>query len=216
MTYLDMAISGTIIGYDPGGNGCHGLAKLVLASGEIQEATTDTLQTAEQVIRLILGETSLVGLGVDTLTCWSTGASGWRPADRWLRNKYKKIKNSIVSPNGLFGSMGLNGMAVIMSLRTKLPNLFITETHPKVLYWFLTHERHDYDNKKALMDTTLMTNLGTKISPANDHEWDGAISAFAALQGLKDAWKHDLHKIPVAAGERLVNPCGPTHYFWPE
>ena len=58
------------------------------------------------------------GIGVNTLTAWSTGRAGWRPADRWLRYRYPEVRNSVASPNSLFGSMALNGMSVLMSLRT--------------------------------------------------------------------------------------------------
>jgi len=211
-----MRITGTIIGYDPGGNGDHGLTRLVLANGLIREATTDTLDNAEQVIATAQEQGSLVAIGVDTLTCWSTRTSGWRPADCWLRQKYKEVQKSIVPPNGLRGSMALNGMAVLVSLRERQPELFITETHPKVLFWFLKREKYDYEKKKALMDDTLITNLGVRISPANDHEWDSAISAFAALRSVKGEWKHDLHERPMTDEGRLVSPCGTTHYFWPE
>jgi len=211
-----LRITGTIIGYDPGGNEDHGLTRLVLENGSIQEVTTETLDNAEQVIQIAQEQRSLVAVGVDTLTCWSTGASGWRPADRWLRQKYREVQNSIVTPNFLCGSMSLNGMALLVSLRNQRPDLFITETHPKVLFWFLEREKYDYENKKNLMDKTLMKNLGVRISPANNHEWDSAISAFAALQSVKGIWKHDLHEMPMAGEERLVSPCGITHYFWPE
>ena len=211
-----MRITGTIIGYDPGGDKHHGLTRLVLKNGSIHEGTTKTLDNAEQVIKIAQEQRSLVAVGVDTLTCWSTGKSGWRPADRWLRQKYREVRKSIVSPNGLYGSMILNGMALLVSLRNQRPDLFITETHPKVLFWFLKREKYDYENKKALMDKTLVTNLGVRISPANNHEWDSAISAFAALQSVMGIWKHDLHEMPMAGEERLVSPCGATHYFWPE
>lgn len=211
-----MRITGTIIGYDPGGNGRHGLARLVLKDGSIQEANTETLNNAEQVTNIAQKESSLVAVGVDTLTCWSTGEGGWRPADRWLRNKYREVQNSIGPPNGLRGSMLLNGMAVLVSLRTQRPHLFVTETHPKVLFWFLTRQKYDFGREKALMDETLMTNLGVEISPANNDEWDAAISAFAAFQSMIGVWKHDLHETPMNVGERLINPCGRTHYFWPE
>lgn len=211
-----MRITGTIIGYDPGGNGRHGLAVLAVKNGSIQEATTKTLDNAEEVIKTAQKQRSLVALGADTLTCWSTGASGWRPADHWLKEKYREVQRSIVPPNALYGAMVLNGMAVVLSLRNQRPDLLITETHPKVLFWFLTREKYDYENKKDLMDRTLATSLGVRISPANEHEWDSAASAFAALQGLLGIWKHDLLEEPMAGGERLLSPCGATHYYWPE
>lgn len=211
-----MDITGTIIGYDPGGNTNHGLTRLVFKNGSITEGITQSLDNVGQVIKIAQEESSLIGVGVDTLTCWSTGASGWRPADLWLKQKYREIQNSIISPNGLYGSMVINGMSLLVALRKQRHDLFITETHPKVLFWFLKHEKHDYKNKKNLMDEVLIKQIGVRISPANEHEWDSAISAFATLQSVKGIWKHDLHKIPMAGKERLISPCGTTYFFWPE
>ena len=64
--------SGTIIGYDPGGAGAHGVAKLLVDCGQAVSVTTDTTGTTEQVIRIVEGITGLMALGIDTLTCWST------------------------------------------------------------------------------------------------------------------------------------------------
>jgi len=36
-----------------------------------------------------------------------TGPGGWRPADRWLRETYPVIRNSVMPLNGLAGSMSL-------------------------------------------------------------------------------------------------------------
>jgi hypothetical protein len=213
---LDMLINGTVIGYDPGGNWGHGLAKFFIKKSSIIKAHTETLENSEKVIQAIKKESPLLSIGVDTLTCWGTGGSGWRPADRWLKEKYSEIQNSVVSPNGLYGSMGLNGMAVLIAMRNDQKEIIVTETHPKVLFWCLTGKKYNYKDKKALMDNLLITHLDIEIYPDNEHEWDAAISAFAALQGLKGKWKHNLHDIPCVDGERLITPCGKTHYFWPE
>jgi hypothetical protein len=122
----------------------------------------------------------------------------------------------VVTPNGLFGSMGLNGMAVLLAARTAHPDLLITETHPKVLCHELSEDKYDYKNHKSAMDMTLSRVLGVTIEPANDHEWDAALSAFAAFKGAMGHWTRDLHSLPLQQNERLVQPCGETHYFWPE
>jgi hypothetical protein len=209
-------LSGLVIGYDPGGNGRHGLAELQIEGGAVTQASTHTMKTVEDVIRFLEARPSIAALGVDTLTCWSTGPSGWRPADRWLRVEYEKVQNSITSPNSLFGSMGLNGMAVLMAARQRYPDLLITETHPKVLYYEVSGEKYDYENAKLLMDTFLANRLGVTVVPANEHEWDAALSAFAALEGLAGRWMNDLHRLAAANGERLITPSGETNYYWPE
>jgi hypothetical protein len=157
----------------------------------------------------------LIGIGVDTLTCWSTGESGWRPADRWLREKYKEVRNSVVPPNGLRCSMALNGMVVLLSARDRNLDLFITETHPKVLFWSLTRQKYNYDQNDG-MNRWLSGYLGQPIKTANENEWDAAFSAYAAFQSLTRVWTRDLHQLPKKDGESIVYPCGVTFFVWPE
>jgi hypothetical protein len=66
------------------------------------------------------------------------------------------------------------------------------------------------------MDATLTTALGRAIAPANHHEWDAALSAYAALESLTDHWATDLLEVPIEADERLISPCEGVHYYWPE
>lgn len=208
-------LTGVIVGYDPGGNGAHGVAKLSIRGGQPESLVTRTLQTAEDVISYLENMSAIVAFGVDTLTCWSTGLGSWRPADRWLRHHYVEVQNYIVTPNGLYGAMGLNGMAVLMAVKLKFPNVLITETHPKVLYWHLSRQKYDYTNRKVSMDQTLADALGLDVAPATEHEWDAALSTLAALEGATDRWRLDLHSLPTVSGERIVTPCGKTYYFWP-
>ena len=209
-------LSGVVVGYDPGGNGAHGMAELRVEGGRAKDLSTSTLDTVEEVIAALERLPSIAALGVDTLTCWGTGTSAWRPADLWLRKHYKAVQHSVMTPNGLFGSMGLNGMGVLISARRRFPDVPVTKTHPKVLYWQLSGKKYDYDTSKTGMDALLAGMLGISVAPATEHEWDAAISAFAALEGIAGRWSHDLHKLPIIKGERLITPCGSTHYFWPE
>ena len=128
-------MTGTVFGYDPGGNGKHGLARATVRDGSILNVTTETLHHVEDVVTSILNIETPLGLGIDTLTCWSTGPSGWRPADHWLRRHYRDVQNSVVAPNSLYGAMSLSGMASLVAVRQAFPDIFVTETHPKVLYY---------------------------------------------------------------------------------
>jgi predicted nuclease with RNAse H fold len=209
-------LTGVIVGYDPGGNGAHGVAKLSIRGGQPEFLETITLKTAEDVISYLEDLSTIVAIGVDTLTCWSTGLGAWRPADRWLRNHYVNVRNRIVAPNGLFGAMSLNGMAVLVAARLQFPGIPITETHPKVLYWHLSNQEYDYTSSKVAMDKTLAHALGIDVAPATEHEWDAALSTLAALKGVSGWWTLDLHSLPNVIGERIVSPCGRTNYYWPE
>lgn len=210
-----MSINGTLLSYDPGGNSSHGVSLVTFKQGRISNVEIHTLKTAEEVISVAINTKELVAVGVDTLSCWSTGHSGWRPADRWLRKKYRVVLHSIASPNSLFGSMGLNGMAVLIYLREQFPNITITETHPKVLYKALTGYKYDYIAHSRDMDEFLSNAMEFNISTNNDHEWDSIFSVYAVCQGLRGIWKRDLHTLPIES-ERIIKPCGDTVYWWPE
>ena len=211
-----MPMTGTVVGYDPGGNGKHGFARARVRDGEIVSVTTKTLRHAEDVIASILEIETLVGLGIDTLTCWGTGRSGWRPADCSLRQRYPAVKKSIVAPNSLYGAMCLNGMAVLLTVRQAFPGIFVTETHPKVLYYAKCNQRYDYNGPNTSdINKCLRRLLGVDVTPQNEHEWDAAISILPVVRGLHGSWR-DLHNLPTKSGERLVHPCGETTYMWPE
>jgi hypothetical protein len=207
--------TGHIVGYDPGGDGTHGVAVLTVERDAAVSVETFTLSTAEDVITCIGALSDLWALGIDTLTCWSTGRCGWRPADRWLRATYPMAVKSVVSPNGLYGSMGLNGMAVLNVIRLQHPSAQVTETHPKVLYCHLAGHKYNWTDNSDEMTKCLEGWLSCPVKPTNDHEWDAVLSAHAALEGLTGRWRTDLHRLPVSPSERLVEPAGKTHYYWP-
>lgn len=208
--------AGRYIGYDPGGDGKHGVAILEMAGGKPVSLRTALLKTTEEVIGWIRGNGEQIhGLGIDTLTCWSSGPSGWRPADRWLRKRYPEVRGSIASSNSLYGAMAVNGMSALVALRAMLPDLLITETHPKVLHWHLRRAKYDFAASRAEMEQYLADELGCSIVTASDHEWDAGISAVAAFRGAAGQWTLDLHALTPSPGERILQPCGPTKYFWP-
>jgi hypothetical protein len=135
-------MSGLYLGYDPGGGGAHGVAVI-----DDRQAMCDTLLTAEDAIAWFgerCRDRAPSALGVDTLTLWSTGPAGWRPADRALRAAYPDVATSVVAPNSLYGAMPINGVVLALELRRMFPTLRITETHPKVLYFALTRSVHDF------------------------------------------------------------------------
>jgi hypothetical protein len=110
--------------------------------------------------------------------------------------------------------MAVSGMALLVALGQ--PSLFVTETHPKVLFRVLAKANYNYVDRREFMDDVLARLLGLSLAPGNEHEWDAALSAYAALEGLSGRWPHDLHSNPSRDGERLLTPCGVTHYCWPE
>ena len=210
-------MTGSVIGYDPGGNDKHGVARATVRDGRILDVTTETCRDLEAVISFVFKCKPLLGIGIDTLTCWATGKSGLRPADRWLRRRYEIRKSSVVPPNSLYGSMSLNGMALVVEARNQCGDVFVTETHPKLLYHHLYDgEPYDYSGRRTLMDERLCARLGVRVAPGNSHEWDAAISILSPIRRWDGSWPGDLHTLPTDANERLIRPCGNTSYVWPE
>ena len=183
----------------------------------VRQASCHTCKSVEDAIGWFEGlSVRPASIGVDTLTCWSTGVSGWRPADIWLRRQYPEARASIASPNSIYGSMSLGGMTLLLALRSIFPNIIVTETHPKVLYKVLSGRKYDFVANKPAMLELLSRSYGVSADCGNDHEWDALISAVVAFHAASGSWARDLHQIDVDRGSRLVKPCGDTSYFWPE
>ena len=67
-------MNGWIWGYDPGGTGNHGVAKLRLVDSAPVELQLETRETLQDAIDWF-GDQQPLGIGIDTLTCWCTGPS---------------------------------------------------------------------------------------------------------------------------------------------
>lgn len=90
------------LGYDPGGDGRHGVAALHTDERGTARAEAATVTTAEAAFgwlaaRLPPDPNMRTAIGIDTLAVWSSGSAGWRPADEWLRGKYRRVRNSVAS-----------------------------------------------------------------------------------------------------------------------
>lgn len=203
------------LGYDPGGGGAHGVAAI-----DGDNVTCDTLRTAQSALdwfRERCCEQNVV-LGVDTLTLWSSGPSGWRPADRALRATYADVANSVTASNSLYGAMPINGAVVMRALDDCIKHLSITETHPKVLYFALTGNVYNYEQQSADMTRNLAEWIGIGgITVESEHAWDALISAYAARQWHTNSWTDDLHRLPRSDNEELYPVYGnAAHYVWPK
>jgi hypothetical protein len=209
-------MSGLYLGYDPGGGGAHGVAAI-----DGREAMCDTMPTAECAInwfRQCCRDCEPSAFGVDTLTLWSTGPAGWRPADRALRAAYPAMAASVTAPNSLYGAMPINGVAVALALCHEFKKLKVTETHPKVLYFAIAQSEYDFAQRRDHMVQSLVEWIALgPCAVGSEHAWDALVSAFAARQWDTGKWPNDLHQLPCGEGERLILPQElESHYAWPE
>ena len=221
---------GLIFGYDPGGNGKHGVACLTIESQKITDCESATLKNAKKVLEWFYKYKVIpLGIGVDTLTAWSMGDSGWRPADEHLK-KILGVNHqnagdvndggnnplrSVISSNSLHGAMSVNGMAVILKLREKFSGLPVTEAHPRALYNYLTAEPRGMDCMAQWLtgEPHISNKCPLPWTQIKEHERDAVISALAMYMGLTGQWIIDLHRLPDTS--ELIFPAGECKYYWP-
>lgn len=205
-----------ILGYDPGGNGAHGVAALSVDDLYTPtEMVAETKRTVDAAIGWFSQFVDVAGIGIDTLTKWATGESGWRPADLWLRNHYPTVVLSVAAPNSLRGSMVIGGVVVKSWFHRLHPKGLISETHPKVLYFALKNQEYDWEQSSREMSGFLSEQFGIPFDARDEHQFDSAMSCYAVFQYLRGYWKKNLHADPAGKCESCVEPFGESIYAWP-
>ena len=124
---------------------------------------------------------------------------------------YPPVRASVLSPNGLYGSMGTAGMVLALRLRQRWPSILLNETHPKVLAFALRGERHRDDDPSAAIKWFAQHSALNRTRIATGHELDAALSAWATREGLLHGWTNLVTDDP-----SLLSPAGTTTYFWPQ
>lgn len=201
-----MSASGAAwVGADPGGKGNFGIA-ILMKTGQPSAKSVNCADDAIDFIRGYLQQPPS-GVGIDAPLWWSSGPSGDRQADRWLRTTYGLSGGQVQTVNSLRGAALVQAAMFIHRLREYYPGVPVTESHPKVLLKVL-----------AQGDWSLFAGrFGLNPAVANENERDALIAAVSAREGFEKRWTHDL------SIERL--PCeqdphsywlAPVHYFWPE
>jgi predicted nuclease with RNAse H fold len=194
------------IGADPGGKSNFGLA--ILKSDD--SAHTSCVDCADEAIQVVLQHVNSTpaGVGVDSPLWWSSGRSGDRLADMWLREKYGFSGGQVQTANSLRGAALVQGAMFVQRMREHFPNIGVTETHPKAVYKALGMK-----NWAAFIERFSLT---VEVRTEQAHERDAVISAVAAREGFEHRWPRDLGKSRHASEQ---DPStfwlAPVHYFWP-
>lgn len=199
-------------GNDPGGAAANGVATLDVSPDGKVNMKSDTVDSADDALRWLhqnADGTNPEMAGIDTYLSWATGASGWRPMDVFIRRKYPQVKQSVFASNSASGSMAIQGIATAIRLRQIWPKILLNETHPKVQYFAISHQKYSYGHA---MNTWLAARIGvTRIPARNEHEWDALFSAWASWRAHIGSWTNNL----MPQGNNLIRPAGNVSYIWP-
>ena len=122
-------------GADPGGANAFGVA-LLLANGSFESGVVSCADDAMKWLHE-KAETILAA-GIDAPLWWSSGKSGERNADRFVRGRLheagaKDVGGTVQSANSLRGAVLIQGVLLATALRRQWRELPITESHPKAL-----------------------------------------------------------------------------------
>jgi hypothetical protein len=201
-----------IFGFDPGGKS--GVALLTESQMGYFSGEVATLRSVADAYDWLSARASMTleAAGIDSLISWSLKRAGWRPMDLYLREKYPKIENSVVSSNSLYGAMGVQGMAMAILLRKRWPSIILNETHPKVQYFAASGIRHRFGKQIiGWLEKQVRWNHFPEIS--TEDEWDALYSALFTHQALSSDERIDLIEA-TQAKESLLFPAGQSNYFW--
>jgi hypothetical protein len=176
-----------ILGFDPGGVAQFGWAVLecsealplrVRASGvanHAQQAVGSALATVRE------GD-GVAAAGIDSPLYWTS--SGAREADRYVREVVRRAGaksnagGTVQHPNSLKGACVVQGPTAALLLRSRLPGIPLTESHPKALLWALGFASETRSTK-----TILLSDLNRFVSSsagASEHERDAILGGVAA------------------------------------
>lgn len=209
-----------VLGFDPGGIRGFGCVHYDTVSGNRAGFTATSVDEAVRWAAMV-ADVEPVAAGIDTLLYWQSTKSGWRGADQYLRARYPRCRNSVVSSNGLYGSMAVQGAVLAHRLRECWSNIRLTETHPKVL-WHHLFERTPYprdwrEGVPVAASNWMASEHLDQILVADDHQFDALMSAWAAGKGFGGHWSRDLVAMD-AVGQigRNVSVVPNINYYWPE
>ena len=211
----------SFLGYDPGGDGKHGVASVCIASdGSLGDLRTDCLRDATEVRDWLRDQALPAALGIDTLLAWSLngghphGRKSGRACDIALRNRYPAYSNTVVAQNSLYSAMTINGVLIAMAgCEEGLP---LVESHPKLLIRAAQHA--DPEMRLLFERYEEMTRHSPGRGGVTDHEADAVIAAWCASRRYFGRWSVDLYDIDSNSDDSddLVFPAGKAVYPWPE
>lgn len=208
-----------ILGFDPGGKNQFGWCVAQGTNdGHLQLRASDIASNADEAVTAALSKAVDFGrveaAGIDSPLFWV--ADGDRKADKSIRNAMKRlgainVGGTVQQVNSLRGACLSQGIMAAHLLRRELPEIRITESHPKALLWLLRVARI----KRPVVEIGighLVDFIESESPRLSDHERDAALGAVAALAMInkRSGWR-DLYR----EENNAFTPVSPVEYWMP-
>jgi hypothetical protein len=207
------------LGADPGGANAFGVA-LLYPDGKFESAVVSCADDAMKW--LCRKAVTILAAGIDAPLWWSSGPSGDRAADQYLRTTFKISGGTVQAANSLRGAVLVQGAMLALALRQRSPELPITEAHPKAL--LKAKALWPKSSKSGPLWEEIRSGFKLKgpiLDDEGQHKRDALLAAVAAREGSTGQWTRDLalcRDCERSSGEQdpAAVPWGPVHYWWPE
>lgn len=179
-----------ILGLDPGGIGQFGwcVAESV-GDGRVRVCCTGTADHAAEAIESALEQVGssgrLAAAGIDSPLFW---VNGDRCVDKQVRAAIRRlgapnVHGTVQPVNSLRGACLVQGVMAARHLRLRIPEIRLTESHPKALLWLIK-----VASKRRPVRNVRMRNLKKFVECAlpklSEHERDAALGAVGAAAML--------------------------------
>lgn len=156
----------------------------------------------------------LLAAGIDSPLFWI--GNGDRRVDQIVRTKIhalgaRNIWGTVQSVNSLRGACLAQGILAAWLLRSRFPNIRITESHPKALLWLLELANKERPVREVRM-SHLCRLIDCDLQDLSEHERDAALGAVAALAMIRkaDGWRD----LALDENDAFV-PVAPVEYWMP-
>jgi len=188
-----------VLGFDPGGKNQFGwCVALGTADGKLVLRSNGTTSHAAGAVEMAIEEAQKCGIiaaaAIDSPLFWVP--YGDRRADITVRAAMRRmgavnLGGTVQHVNSLRGACLAQGMMTAHILRKKLPNIRLTESHPKALLWLIeaaTLQRPVGDVRIHHLDKFIQCDSKGLC----EHERDAAIGAFTAWAMLNQhpGWRN--------------------------
>ncbi len=218
-SFIATGIEMVLLGFDPGGMPSSGGA-LPKSLHPVSYGYVHRAPAAMQRLQSDLPSEKADGLGkieaagIDSPLFWVP--NGDRKADRTVRSalKAKGAKNAsgtVAHVNSLRGACLIQGIMTAHLLRKHIPQIRITESHPKALLWHLQIATSEHPVSEVKLQS-LRDLIECKVESICDHERDAALGAVAALAMCEErtGWR-DLFLQEIGG----FAPVPPVEYWMP-